>query len=458
MLLLDRNGGRIRLAMMDKRTLESWGGNLARCCAAKLAQCISATSLVMHRPGFGQTVRPAAGSVLASPAIAFDRGEPDYFFHWVRDSAAVMKAVRILAKAEKPSSEWTARFNEFVGFSLGLRNIDGRRFLANADFRAKASPEMQQYLRSDEEIAAVHGSRAAGDVRYNAGGTLDFIRWNRPQHDGPALRALVAMRFEEEGLLLDRDAKQGLSELVDCDLSYTAEYAGQPCYDIWEEESALHYYTILVQLASLERGAARAESKGMRDVAEPFRAKAEDLRSLLGRFWSPSLGCYRSRLLPADAESSKALDFAVILGVLHAGLTSGSHSIQDERVRLTLAKLEELFAAEYAINRGGREGIMLGRYKGDSYVSGGAYYFSTFGAAESYYRLAEADAGGRAALIAKGDAILSRVRDFVPASGDLSEQFDQTTGAQTSARDLSWSYACFITAWHAREIASEQRG
>jgi len=101
---------------------------------------------------------------------------------------------------------------------------------------------------------------------------------------------------------------------------------------------------------------------------------------------------------------------------------------------------------------------MFGRYKGDNYISGGAYYFSTFGAAEFYYRLAQADRRLRAALMAKGDAILSRVREFVPESGDLSEQFDKTTGAQTSAKDLSWSYACFITAWHAREVALRQGG
>lgn len=444
--------------MTDGHTLEQWGGDLARHAAAKLAQGISATGLVMRRPGFGQTMRPAAGSVLASPAIAFNSGEPDYFFHWIRDSSAVMEAVRILANAEKPSGEWTARFKDFIQFSLGLRNIDGPRFLARADFRTKTSPEFQQYLRADEEIAAVQGSRAAGDVRYNADGTLDFIGWNRPQHDGPAQRALVAMRFEDDGLLTGEDEKQRLAELIDYDLGYTAEYAGEPCYDIWEEESALHYCTVLVQLASLEKGAARAERTGGGAAGKAFRGKAQDLRSLLDGFWSSSLGHYRSRLLPDGAESSKALDFAVILGIIHAGLDSGPHSVQDDKVLFTLAKLEQLFGAEYAINRGRAEGIMSGRYKGDNYISGGAYYFSTFGAAEFYYRLAEAHAGRRASSIAKGDAILARVREFVPQSGDLSEQFDQKTGAPTSAKDLSWSYACFITAWHARQVALGQRG
>ena len=91
-------------------------------------------------------------------------------------------------------------------------------------------------------------------------------------------------------------------------------------------------------------------------------------------------------------------------------------------------------------------------------MSGGAYYFSTFGAAEYYYRLAAAVPSEAADLIANGDAILSRTREFIPASGDLSEQLDQTTGAQTSAPDLSWSYACFITAWDARQAALTDAG
>jgi glucoamylase len=45
------------------------------------------------------------------------------------------------------------------------------------------------------------------------------------------------------------------------------------------------------------------------------------------------------------------------------------------------------------------------------------------------------------------------VQAFTPGSGELSEQFDQTTGAQTSAKHLSWSYAAFITAAASRAEA-----
>nr|WP_281806072.1 glycoside hydrolase family 15 protein [Methylocystis echinoides] len=45
------------------------------------------------------------------------------------------------------------------------------------------------------------------------------------------------------------------------------------------------------------------------------------------------------------------------------------------------------------------------------------------------------------------------VRAHTPASGELSEQFDQRSGAQTSAKNLTWSYAAFVTAFAARRAA-----
>ncbi len=429
--------------------LEVWAENQVRHGAAKLAQSISATDLVKERPGFATRVRPAKGSVLASPSSA----DPDYFFHWLRDFAAIMDAVRILIHRGDDAEGWTRRFNEFVTFSLGLGAISGPTFLKdNAGFRDRMDPWFLQFVRPDAEIAAVEGERVLGEARYNADGTFEFIRWNRPQHDGPASRALTCMRFWDEALVTG-DAKIQLADLIRGDLGYTARVGGEACYDIWEEDPAQHHYTTLVQYAALKEGARWAGAEGDPYYAAQLLEKAQRLSDLLEQFWSDAHGLIRSRLPQEGAGNEKDLDFAVILGVLHAGLESGPHSVQDARVHATFQKLEALFAKEYALNQGRTSGLVFGRYKGDTYVSGGAYYFSTFGAAEYYYRLAAAIPLEAANLIANGDAILSRTREFIPASGDLTEQLDQTTGEQTSAPDLSWSYACFITAWNARQAA-----
>jgi glucoamylase len=128
---------------------------------------------------------------------------------------------------------------------------------------------------------------------------------------------------------------------------------------------------------------------------------------------------------------------AVILAANHA-------RVGGDRYFATLARLETLFDASYTINqeRPAARAPAMGRYAGDKYYSGGAYYFATLGAAEFCYRN-----GDRA----RGDAYLETVRAFTPESGDLSEQFDQATGVQTSARHLAWSYAAFLTAVAARQ-------
>ena len=139
---------------------------------------------------------------------------------------------------------------------------------------------------------------------------------------------------------------------------------------------------------------------------------------------------------------------------MHAGGGDETHSARDPKLHATLAKLAQLFDALYPINRGRphERAPAMGRYERDVYFSGGAYYFSTLGAAELCFLAAAHAHGGdeRGAWIAHGDAFLETVRAFTPASGDLSEQFDQRSGEQTSAKHLAWSYAAFIACVTAR--------
>jgi glucoamylase len=173
----------------------------------------------------------------------------------------------------------------------------------------------------------------------------------------------------------------------------------------------------------------------------------------------------------------------------------GPHSVVDPKALATLARLEQLFAKECRISRERALDCApaMGRYAGDVYYSGGAYYFSTLGAAQFYFRFAKAIGAGAKipvsqenrtlladiiaeppqalgitfveprhrerlfkAALDRGDMFMAMVRAHTPASGALSEQFDQTTGAQKSAENLAWSYAAFITAFVSRKAAARQ--
>ena len=73
--------------------LDDWIEKEARFAAGAMLRSVSATNLVKERPGFGQRVVPRPGSVLASPVPASYDPDPDYFFHWFRDSAIIIDAL-----------------------------------------------------------------------------------------------------------------------------------------------------------------------------------------------------------------------------------------------------------------------------------------------------------------------------------------------------------------------------
>ncbi|MGO9418853.1 glycoside hydrolase family 15 protein [Roseiarcus sp.] len=462
--------------------LDAWIEEQASLSAREMLRAISATDTIKERPGFGQRVVPLPGSVLASPVLAAYDPDPDYFFHWFRDSAIVIDALRVALAEGWLKSEALDRFREFVRFNQSLSRLDGREFLVRSNFRKKVQPSFLQYLRADAEIAPVREDAVQAEVRVNPDGTLDFTRWSRPQNDGGPLRALALLRWRVQPGL-DEGLREALRELIVADIDFTLARVNQPSFDIWEEERGFHYYTQLVQAEALGRGGAWLAESGDAARARACRAAAQQIISRLDALWDPKSSCYRSRTSIANGDPRKTLDIAVVLATLHAQRASGTHSVLDPRAQATLAALEDLFDAEYDINRrrpDGR-GPAMGRYSGDAYYSGGAYYFSTLAAGQFYFKLAAAlhsgaefpatdentrflmrlgigleGAKGAApadAAFARGDAFMRTVRAFTPASRELSEQFDRTTGAQTSAKRLTWSYAAFITAAASRREA-----
>jgi glucoamylase len=425
---------------------EQWVEVQYRYAARAMMKCISRTDLVKSRPGFGSSVRASKGSIIASPVLADWDPEPDYFFHWFRDSAVIIDALRLLYEAQDIGAEALEHLQDFVRFGLSLHSLDGRALVSAPAWRANVSEDFLRFLRQDVELSLVHGSAVVAETRVNPDGTLDISSWTRPQHDGAPLRALALLRWAR---LAPVDKE--LSALILSDLAFTHRFWAEPAYDMWEEEQGLHYHTLCVSAAALAAGAQWLQSSGNAPLAETYRAESQTILQRLDEFWLPGQQFYRSRILPSGTRSPKDLDIAVVFAAIHALLEGPAHSVKDPRVHGTLQKLEALFDARYPINRNRAAGTSpaMGRYDGDVYFSGGAYYFSTLGAAELCFRAA-ASSADPGAWIQRGDGYLATVRAFTPASGEMSEQFDQRTGEQTSARHLGWSYAAFISCVQAR--------
>src|SRR3546814_6052014 len=106
---------------------------------------------------------PPAGSVLASPVFADWDPEPDYFFHWVRDSAIVMRSVAELMQDSASAAErrrWRWHFEDFVRFSLALCSLDGAGFASASRHRAATRRDFRRFLRSDSELRGLAGDRS----------------------------------------------------------------------------------------------------------------------------------------------------------------------------------------------------------------------------------------------------------------------------------------------------------
>lgn len=428
-------------------TLEQWLDREYRHAATAMMTSVSAVGLAKERPGFGQSMRPAVGSIIASPVPGAYDPDPDYFFHWFRDSAVVIDAVRLLFEAGHMGDEALRHFADFVRFSLSLEDLDGRSLVSAPAWREKVIPDFQKYVRPDEELTNIRGNAVTADTRVNPNGSIDISRWARPQHDGPPLRALSVLKWMRK-----HEVTADASKLLQRDLDFTARHWRDPSFDIWEEESGHHYYTLRVAAAALNDG---GEYLG----SDVMRAEAQIIYRMLGEFWRENGEYYTSRILPDGAKSTKELDIAVILSAVHTAGQGDLHTARDPRMHATLARLEALFGSAYPINHQlpKDRAPAMGRYQGDVYYSGGAYYFSTLGASEFCYLAAAAHAPGcdeHRKWVEHGDGFLATTRAYTPATGDLSEQFDQRTGEQTSAKHLAWSYAAFISCVTARQAVA----
>lgn len=347
-------------------------------------------------------------------------GAPDpkmeyYQFHWLRDSSIVMREVNHLARSapdsELPHSlDILTRFLDFSGTIAKV--VSDEEALAAQKALVAKQPAKAKYIRRTPLVGIP-------EPRVTLDGRPDAFSWNRPQGDGPALRAIAVIEIlktakmvweraslsAEAGAAAERLWRQldDAQKLIELDLDYIAQAAisQSPSVDLWEEILALHYYTHAVQGAALIAGRVWAEECGDAERARRFAAAASRLKNFLPSYWDPQAGIIRAslgRALGADREEHPEkptkqthLDVAVVLAAIHTEPVLGRI---DERVLATAVALEDTFRRIYPINAqsegpdGGVLGTAIGRYPGDVFPEprgAGPWYLATTAFAELHY-------------------------------------------------------------------------
>jgi glucoamylase len=385
----------------------------------------------------------APGCIIASPSFAGDQAAvtQDYVYNWTRD-AAVTAAEIAYARLPAGDAGGTGPLDDYVSF---------------------ASTCQQNAPGLDTACYTIQGQPRAG--------------WSL-QNDGPALQALAIFQAFAQ---LSPAAQDTARAVAGRDLQFVADRYQTPNTNLWEEVAGQSFFTRAVQLRCLTQAQGNA-------LGIPVPAGAGEaigwLQAALAGHWN---GQYYTSVL--DAQNPRA-GYDPNIDIVMASVY-GAVDCTDPQLLATAALLRQQWAdpgsaSRYPINAADAAqglGPVLGRYPGDSYdgdqnapAQGHPWALATANFAELYYRvaarvqqtgqvpaspLAAAYLGqaGVGAGTAPGDAATS-----LRAAGDqmlqaivyhsdhleLSEQFDAETGYEKSVRNLTWSYAAFLSALRAR--------
>ncbi len=226
------------------------------------------------------------------------------------------------------------------------------------------------------------------------------------------------------------------------------------------------YFNRMAYVYSLNEVGKFADAIG--EDSSPYYTKAEEIRPTAEAHYN---GEYIYESTNREEDSA----------VLHSIATFGEYSFDatSEEAANTITHLAEVFCDQYPINQAdndlGIPGMLFGRYPGDSYAGGNPWQLLTAVAAEVFYlggsvntdrllengdnfvldreahknwiRLLHLPEGATmldlvAGQMAAGDSVMTRLWNYLQIdNGKVDEQIDKYTGEQTSAENLTWSYA-----------------
>lgn len=389
------------------------------------------------------------GCIVAAPSYPANAPgvSQDYVFNWVRDGAITMLEV-VAAIAATPGAP-VQPLVDYVSFA--------RTCFDNAvPTKGHACFTVDGYARP----------------------------WSE-QNDGPAIQAVALLAAYP---LLDAATQAMAKALIADNVNFVLQVYRDPTTNLWEEHRAYSFFARAAQLRCLREVAANEIGLA---VPAGLDVGVEWLESALEAHWT---GTYYATMIDGDppgdaAQRAVPYGYDPNIDIIQACIY-GAIPCTDTKLLATTALLRGAWADPssdrvYPINLADAAnglGPLFGRYPGDVYdgAAGGLgehpWALCTANVAELHYRLAaEISSSGvlpidelstsffaqlgitsntsaqdaATALERSGDAMLFAVISHSDHL-ELSEQYDGITGFERSVRDLTWSYAAFLSAVRAK--------
>jgi glucoamylase len=404
----------------------------------------------------------SSGIVVASPSTE----DPNYFYTWTRDSALTFKLL----------------IDSYIQGNVGLGSLIQEYILAQAR------------LQLVDNLSGTFSSGAGlGEPKYYANATAFEGEWGRPQRDGPALRAIAMIAYSKALMAASGDNNATVHDviwpIVFNDLSYVAQYWNQTGFDLWEEVNGSSFFTTAVQYRALVEGAKFAQS--VNETCDGCTSQGPNALCFLQDYWNGT--SITSNINLQGGYQRSGLDCNSILTSIHmfdpeAGCTDSTFQPCSSRALSNHKAVVDSFRGHlYIINSNLRPGqaAAVGRYAEDIYYQGNPWYLCTLAAAEQLYSAAHqwnttgsitvdnlntnffndlvpnTTPGDYAsdspefselttAVRSYADGFVAVAQRYAGANGALAEQFSRENGTGVSARDLTWSYASFLTMEFAR--------
>lgn len=382
------------------------------------------------------------GCIIASPSYAKNLAtvHQNYVYNWTRDAA--LAALEIAA----------------VGMPAGIGG----------------SGPLDDYVRFADAC-----QRSAPDLLARGAWTIEATPrdWS-DQNDGPALQTIAVLTAYEQ---LDASVQPLARKVADTNIAFLLadDRYREPSTNLWEEVNGQSFFTTAVQLECFRK--VQANAAGV-TVPAGLPAAIDYLAAELERHWDGT------RYISVLDSTNLRPEYDPNIDIVQASIY-GAVPVTDPRLLATAAQLRDRWAppgAAYPVNvtdDAAGIGPLFGRYPGDTYdgdigdsSTDHPWALCTANFAQLNYEVAAAivksgqrptdelcaafftqigvTAGTSTAetctlLREAGDRMLRAVI-YHSDHLELSEQFDGVTGFEKSVRDLTWSYAAYLSAVRAR--------
>jgi glucoamylase len=366
---------------------------------------------IMKRINENTNTTTNPGIIVASPSE-----DPPYKYHWIRDSALVMRPIVDMYKKHK----------------------DPKYF-----------QDIMNYIENETKIQKLETLSGLGEPKININCTPFNGSWGRPQNDGPALRGIILleiidlMKYKYPVII-----ENMINPIINKDLDYILKNYNKVSFDLWEENIGWHFYTRLVQLKFLKDCISKYKYLSINQskldmIKETYEKLTVNIKDHLNE--NTIISSFNE-----NGEIIKYEDSANILAFCHINYDTDILKIFPlEYIKHTCENLLDYFRNKYkddSLN-------LIGRYKDDKYYNGHIWIICSLALAQVYLQLyiqsniirktspmhrAKSNPNNDYMVIANEilERILSLDTDFI-----LPEQFDPTNNQYYSAKKLTWNYS-----------------